>query len=327
MPEELTYEQQYEQSVNDPFDYARAMEEYKVGKKPLLDAIMSNYKKPEPQITPEQEKRAKFGAALTDTFGSLAEMFAHGQGALVRNRETPSNTETTNARLQAIKDKYENDMLQYGATKSNAELQDLNMYLADRKAARKEGLDYAAYKAKKEYDAAQAEADRKLKEQLAKEAAEQKDKEFKEGQRQFDKKLALDTYNATKDKNKEKKTVPVFLNNKQEDLPIEYVDKVVGIAIRRGKAGKVTQTVSDRNGKPITQSVPITATTKLTPEQKMQIFEQVYPLYVKEKTADNRFVIEEVEKPFWKKPKPAGIKKPSGTQAAANRNNDPLGIL
>ena len=45
MPEELTYEQQYEQSLNDPFDYARAMEEYKVGKKPLLDAIMSNYKK------------------------------------------------------------------------------------------------------------------------------------------------------------------------------------------------------------------------------------------------------------------------------------------
>ena len=301
MPEELTYEQQYEQSVNDPFDYARAMEEYKVGKKPLLDAIMSNYKKPEPQITPEQEKRAKFGAALTDTFGSLAEMFAHGQGALVRNRETPSNTETTNARLQAIKDKYENDMLQYGATKSNAELQDLNMYLANRREAAGAKRNYAAYKAKKEYDAAQAEADRKLKEQLAKEAAGQKDKEFKEGQRQFDKKNALDWYNATKDKKEEKKTVPVFINGKQENLPSEYINKVVGNAIREGKAGTIKQTKKDARGKEVTVDEKITSTTKLTQEQTMQIFEQAYPQYIKEKLPDGRFVI--MQSSSWKKPK------------------------
>ena len=62
------------------FDYQKAIEDYKTGQKPILDAIMSNYKKPEQQIDPEQEKKAKFGAALTDTFSSMAEMFQHGQG-------------------------------------------------------------------------------------------------------------------------------------------------------------------------------------------------------------------------------------------------------
>ena len=36
------YDQQLLQ--DDPFDYNKAMDEYKGGRKPLLDAIMSNYK-------------------------------------------------------------------------------------------------------------------------------------------------------------------------------------------------------------------------------------------------------------------------------------------
>lgn len=140
------------------FDYKKAMDEYKVGQKPILDAIMSNYKKPEPEIDPEQARKAKFGAALTDTFGSLAEMFAHGQGALVSKRDGASSTQTTNAKLQALKDKYDKDMLQYGAVKSNAELQDLNMYLSSARDADGKKRSYALYKAKEAQDKADREA-------------------------------------------------------------------------------------------------------------------------------------------------------------------------
>ena len=138
------------------FDYQKAIEDYKTGQKPILDAIMSNYKKPEQQIDPEQEKKAKFGAALTDTFSSMAEMFQHGQGGLVQKRDTPSSTQTTNARLQAIKDKYDKDMLQYGALKSNAELQDLNMYLSNAREAAGKKREYKLYKAKAAQEAEKA---------------------------------------------------------------------------------------------------------------------------------------------------------------------------
>ena len=140
------YDQQLLQ--DDPFDYNKAMDEYKGGRKPLLDAIMSNYKKPEKQINPEQEKKAKYGAALSDTFGSLAQMFAHGQGARVQRNQGASSTEKTNARLQAIRDKYEQDLTQYQSIKGNAAVQDLNMHLANAKEASGKKRQYLLYRAK-----------------------------------------------------------------------------------------------------------------------------------------------------------------------------------
>ena len=140
------YDQQLLQ--DDPFDYNKAMDEYKGGRKPLLDAIMSNYKKPEKQINPEQEKKAKYGAALSDTFGSLAQMFAHGQGARVQRKQGASSTEKTNARLQAIRDKYEQDLTQYQTIKGNAAVQDLNMHLANAKEASGKKRQYLLYRAK-----------------------------------------------------------------------------------------------------------------------------------------------------------------------------------
>ena len=133
---------------DDPFDYNKAMDEYKGGRKPLLDAIMSNYKKPEKQINPEQEKKAKYGAALSDTFGSLAQMFAHGQGARVQRNQGANSTEKTNARLQAIRDKYEQDLTQYQTIKGNAAVQDLNMHLANAKEASGKKRQYLLYRAK-----------------------------------------------------------------------------------------------------------------------------------------------------------------------------------
>ena len=151
------YDQQLLQ--DDPFDYNKAMDEYKGGRKPLLDAIMSNYKKPEKQINPEQEKKAKYGAALSDTFGSLAQMFAHGQGARVQRKQGASSTEKTNARLQAIRDKYEQDLTQYQTIKGNAAVQDLNMHLANAKEASGKKRQYLLYRAKQA--AEEAENDKK----------------------------------------------------------------------------------------------------------------------------------------------------------------------
>ena len=109
---------------------------------------MSNYKKPEPQINPEQEKKAKYGAALSDTFSSLAQMLAHGQGARVQRKQGASSTEKTNARLQAIRDKYEQDLTQYQTIKGNAAVQDLNMHLANAKEASGKKRQYLLYRAK-----------------------------------------------------------------------------------------------------------------------------------------------------------------------------------
>ena len=151
------YDQQLLQ--DDPFDYNKAMDEYKGGRKPLLDAIMSNYKKPEKQINPEQEKKARYGAALSDTFGSLAQMFAHGQGARVQRNQGASSTEKTNARLQAIRDKYEQDLTQYQTIKGNAAVQDLNMHLSTAKEASGKKRQYLLYRAKQA--AEEAENDKK----------------------------------------------------------------------------------------------------------------------------------------------------------------------
>ena len=178
------YDQQLLQ--DDPFDYNKAMDEYKGGRKPLLDAIMSNYKKPEKQINPEQEKKAKYGAALSDTFGSLAQMFAHGQGARVQRKQGANSTEKTNARLQAIRDKYEQDLTQYQTIKGNAAVQDLNMYFANRRKAKDDKLNYAEYLAKQAQDKADRETkaaidarDFKFKEERAKKEDEYNDKRIK----------------------------------------------------------------------------------------------------------------------------------------------------
>ena len=282
----------------EPFDYNKAIEDYKSGQKPILDAIMANYKKPVPVVDPDQEKKAKFGAALTDTFGSLAEMFAHGQGALVGKRETPSNTQTTNARLQALKDKYDNDMLQYGATKSNAELQDLNMYLSNARDAAGKKREYRLYKAKAAQEA-EKEAERKR----------QFDIKQKEDARHN---RAMENKPTGNDNNKDPKTIPVFVNNKQHQFPANLMEEVVARAIKDGVAGNV-KTGEDRMKRPIMQKIQLN--TPLSVQQKQQIFQNVYPRYLQE--GDNgqlliRRGLSEYDKKSgitaqekWKKPKQA----------------------
>ncbi len=151
------YEEQLLQ--DDQFDYNKAMQEYKEAKKPLLNAIISNYKQPVPQISPEQEKKARYGAALSDTFSSLAQMFAHGQGAQVQRNQNKTSAQLTNARLQSIRDKYNNDLTRYQAIKGNAAIQDLNMYLSNARHAGDKKREYVLYKAKQA--ATESEAEKK----------------------------------------------------------------------------------------------------------------------------------------------------------------------
>jgi hypothetical protein len=126
-----TTSQQYLQQINElpDFNYNQFYKDWKSGGKPVVEAILSNYRKPEPKLTPEQEKRVKTASAITDSFTTLAELFAHGQGARVRNRQGKTNMQTTNERLKQIEDKYLQDSLRYGTAKSNAEMQDFAQQL------------------------------------------------------------------------------------------------------------------------------------------------------------------------------------------------------
>lgn len=140
---------------NDPQPNRQAMyDELKNrGGGPVLDIFSRYFPAPEKQITPEQAKKAKFAAGLTDSFASLAEMFAHGQGARIRNREGKGSIGTTNDRLQSIQDKYDKDMLQWNAVRYDAERQDMKDMLSDANERRGELRQHNYYKIKREEDA------------------------------------------------------------------------------------------------------------------------------------------------------------------------------
>jgi hypothetical protein len=222
---ENTY-QQYMQQVEsqEPFDPTKVYEQWQQSKKPIFDIVMQGQKRPEPTITPEQEKRAKFASSLTDTFSTIGEMFAHGQGARVRNREGASSTQTTNARLQALKDKAEKDMLQYNAMESNANLQDFNMHLSN--AMRNRGETREAKMRATEWAARQAEAERHAEAEATKQASAAKlaaDKQA-EDRRQFDKRLGLDWYKATKEDNAAQEK-----EDREKYVPILLIKNIISV--------------------------------------------------------------------------------------------------
>lgn len=319
----------------EPLDYNKAWGEYKNGEKPLLDALMSNYTKPVQQITAEQAKKAKFGSAMTDTFTSIAEMFAHGQGARVRNRDGKSNVQTTNEKLKALDDEYEAKMQNYGGVRANAELQDFNRKMeTDRYNAGAKRNYYLNIQAQKAKAAA-------LKYQMDKDAAtlqRQLDKDKSDaGLKQQGISLQGDALDETKRNNKasneigminalrERKgaagvkdgqTIPIFHNQKQYSFPVSYINTVLDRAIKDGMAGDIP----DKSGR---GSSKVTSTTALSKEQKMQIFQNVYQHYVVP-TEDGRFTIS--QKRRTSTPQGTG-KTAKPAQQQQQSNNDPLGIL
>lgn len=204
------------------FDYNKFYDEWKTGNKPVVDILSSYYKKPEQEINPEQEQKAKFGSALTDSLSSLAEMAASGKGAYVRNRgNEPTSTQTTNARLQAIKDKYDQNLLNYNSVTGNAAMQDFNQQLESAMNARGQKRQYLLYKAKELQDNAKqsnkdAFAARKdaADYQLKLEEQGLKGKELDQKMKEFRAKQQVDWYNAKTNR------IKVTEDNKNENLVI-----------------------------------------------------------------------------------------------------------
>lgn len=305
------YTEKIDQIDQTPIDATAVYNDWQKTKKPIVDIIMRNYKKPEPQLSPEQVQRAKYSSAISDTLSSLGEMFAHGKGARVRNRTTPTNTQYTNARLQTLQDKQDQDMLRWQSMMGNAEMQDFTQYQQQARESRGEKRQYYLRKA----EMARRAIDAKIKAENEAKKAEQEqanfDKKFKEDVRSNKAGEAIDWARINSGKEETKKTIPIFLNGKEHAMPSEYIDKVVSIAIKRGIAGTVPR--KDGNG-----NEPITATTDLTPAQRTQIFQKAYPKIVR-RHPNGRFLFDDVEIKTWKKPKTQS----SSTQTG---NSDPLGL-
>ena len=99
----------YEPPIKRPvynFDSQKFMEDMKDYSGPAIEFAKRYLTPPEPEISPEDARRAKFASALTDTFKTLGEMYASGQGAHIRNRSgEESSTSRTNSTLQRMRDK------------------------------------------------------------------------------------------------------------------------------------------------------------------------------------------------------------------------------
>jgi len=98
---------------------------------PILRQLFDRYH-PEPtrELTEEQQRKARWGATLSDSFASLAEMAGHRAGAHVRNRQGKSAVATTNDRLQEMERDYQKRLLQHNSGRFNADYQDFNNLLA-----------------------------------------------------------------------------------------------------------------------------------------------------------------------------------------------------
>lgn len=123
-PEEKEYKEQQEgqqSPQSSMYDFDGFVNSYKSGDKPFVEALMTAYQKPEPRITPEQEKKARTASAITDSLTTLADILGHTHGVKIRDKKgEKTNTQQTNARIEALKDKYEQDMLRYNALQAGA---------------------------------------------------------------------------------------------------------------------------------------------------------------------------------------------------------------
>lgn len=320
------------------FDYNNFYNEWKTGNKPIVDILTRNYKKPEQEITPEQSQKAKFGAALTDSLSSIAEIVANGKGSLVRNRgNEPTSTQTTNARLQALKDKYDNEMLNYNAAKGNGEMQDFKDQLQSAMNARGQQRQYLLYKSKEVQDNAKQAikdaneqqknaADYKLKlEELGFKGKEldQKMKEFNLNYKIDKQKLGIDQYNATTNRiGKEQDEKSKGFNAGKAFVKPQDVNQIAAEIIKNERP---TITVMKQDGKGNLAPIPVEIDVNSSIETKKALIAK-YPNY-----AEYHYGMS-TSKPTGKyQPKPGEYKKDgkwfrkiatSEVSAAGNKGNN-----
>ena len=142
--------QETEKDLLQPVDRQKIYEEWKAGKKPLLDILRDNYKAPERKLSPEQQQKAKFGAALSDTFNTIAQMFAEGRGARIRNNSIPTSTARTNASIKQSDDKYDQEVYDRNKILANAEYKDFMDYVNAAEKEKGRQFTYYIQKAKME---------------------------------------------------------------------------------------------------------------------------------------------------------------------------------
>lgn len=264
------YMQQLDQIDKVPFDGQKIYEDWSTSKKPVLDIIMSNYKRPEIEIDPEQARRAKYASSITDALTSIGEMFAHGSGAYVRNRAgQPTSTQRTNATIQSARDKYEQQMQKYQSVKGNAMLQDFNQYLQNKDKESGNKRNFIIRKAEQEHKSLLAEQARK--EQMEKEQRALKDKkELIEYESKFKPKSG--TKGSAKSEPKISPDEVVSIQAASASLPPEWVAK-------QGYMNKKETT------DPVTRKTKITYTwdAKATPAIRKALVEK----YNKEKKNDD----------------------------------------
>lgn len=111
------------------FDRNAFYDTWKSGRKPMMEALMSAYTNPEATVTPEQARKARNAAALSDAFSSLSEIVSLARGGGVRRRSGQSSVKTTNDRLAQLQNKYEQDMIRYNMARGNAESHDFREQL------------------------------------------------------------------------------------------------------------------------------------------------------------------------------------------------------
>ena len=214
---DITYDDHVQEIEAMPaFNRQQAFEEWQGGKKPLLDALMSNYTPPEKMITPEQAKKARFGAAMTDTFGTLAEIFAHSRGANIKQRGGQSSQQVTNDRLMQMQEKYEDDLLRYNAALGDAQAKDFAAHLQDAIRSREEQREVLSGRADRAWQREQAE--NKMIQDQAKYERDRRDKRYDdEAKLVRDLRLAREKSRLSNDKAAGQNTGGIFLNAHPSD--------------------------------------------------------------------------------------------------------------
>jgi hypothetical protein len=267
---------------------------------------------PTPEMDAQRAEAIRNGAAISDSFAALADMFAHGSGAYVRPRDMTAS-QTAEARVEAGQQK---DRDRSDAYKNAL----LNIAMNDFDFKRKAGLQNAQLGAKLQNERAiqaaknQLEiwkkdidkgiASDKLKQEYAKLDAQVKNWEdqnkiakqnadtgrINAGTNAYRAQTDRKKFNLNKDKYDDSKSVDVTVGHQTyKDFDKKDVGQVVARAIQDGNA-KIQREVEDpMSGKVIGyEQVNVTPTTKLTAEQVNQIFNDVYPAYVSRYSKSNR---------------------------------------
>ncbi|MDR2684863.1 MAG: hypothetical protein LBB53_05745 [Prevotellaceae bacterium] len=147
-----------------PYSYKQSDFDADAPNNPLLQLARS-YQPPKPALTPQQENAARMASALGDSLAMIAELFASGRGAYIRDRDPNTNQKTTNEKIKEYQDKFNADKNKYDSMQADLNMRGLDFFI-NRKSredeAQRQKLAFGLDAANKNYDRYLAEmADKK----------------------------------------------------------------------------------------------------------------------------------------------------------------------